>query len=181
MSSLASHDEDFEVFGPDNTSLGRTEKRAVVHEQGLFHRAVQVLLRNTDGSIGLQKRHEQKDVAPGLWDLSCAEHVQPGESYEAAARRGLLEELGVVDPPPLRQLHAAFLQENEYPALGKIDREFVEVWSLPRFEGEVKIDGVEVVEWRWVKREDLEQELSLQPGTFCPWVRDTLDRIRSVL
>mmetsp|Transcript_39147 Transcript_39147/g.84841 ORF Transcript_39147/g.84841 Transcript_39147/m.84841 type:complete len:171 (-) Transcript_39147:97-609(-) len=133
MSSLASHDEDFEVFGPDNTSLGRTEKRAVVHEQGLFHRAVQVLLRNTDGSIGLQKRHEQKDVAPGLWDLSCAEHVQPGESYEAAARRGLLEELGVVDPPPLRQLHAAFLQENEYPALGKIDREFVEVWSLPRY------------------------------------------------
>ena len=36
-----------------------------------------------------------KDVWPGAWDLSVAEHLKPGEDFLAGAIRGLSEELGI--------------------------------------------------------------------------------------
>ena len=36
-----------------------------------------------------------KTVCPGRWDVSAAEHVTAGETYSAAAVRGLAEELGI--------------------------------------------------------------------------------------
>jgi hypothetical protein len=40
----------------------------------------------------------RKQIGPGLWDLSLAEHNEPGESYHDAAVRGLRQELGVRAP-----------------------------------------------------------------------------------
>ena len=40
-------------------------------------------------------RSDGKKVCPGLWDVSVAEHCQPGETYEDAALRGMEEELGL--------------------------------------------------------------------------------------
>lgn len=38
----------------------------------------------------------RKLIGPGQWDVSVAEHLQPGESYREAAVQGLKEELGIV-------------------------------------------------------------------------------------
>jgi isopentenyldiphosphate isomerase len=46
---------------------------------GLFHRVAHVLVYNSAGELLIQKRMPNKDIEGSKWDLSCAEHVQPGE------------------------------------------------------------------------------------------------------
>jgi isopentenyldiphosphate isomerase len=69
--------------------------RRAVHEQRLLHRAVHVCVTDPQGRLWLQRRAAAKDTYPGWWDLSATGHVDPDESYDAAARRELREELGI--------------------------------------------------------------------------------------
>ena len=84
---LAIVDEDDEVVG--------SKTRREIHQAGLRHRAVHILVFNTQGHVCLQKRSMTKDVNPGAWDTSSAGHVDFGETYETAAKRELEEELGI--------------------------------------------------------------------------------------
>ena len=78
----------------DSNKVVRIASMDEVHVMQLPHRTVHVLLYNARGLL-VQKRAKQLRNSPEHWDLSCAEHVQPHESYEAAAYRGLKEELGI--------------------------------------------------------------------------------------
>ncbi len=69
--------------------------RYEIHQQGLRHRAVHVLVFNVRKELLLQKRSMRKDLNKGLWDTSAAGHVDVGESYLAGAIRESREELGV--------------------------------------------------------------------------------------
>ena len=65
---------------------------------GDLHGASHVFLARLRGGraeLLLQKRSAQKDSFPGLYDISAAGHLDPGEDFAAAARRELAEELGV--------------------------------------------------------------------------------------
>ncbi len=64
-------------------------------EKGLLHRAVAVLVMRSNGQYLLQQRSKSDVWHPGLWTISSTGHVKAGESYEAAAARELLEELGL--------------------------------------------------------------------------------------
>ena len=70
-------------------------------EKGLLHRAVAILVVRRNGAILLQQRSKHDRWHPGLWTISCTGHVRKGEAYDAAARRELLEELGVDEKPKL--------------------------------------------------------------------------------
>ncbi len=78
-----------------NDSVLRSENRKDVHSSNLWHRGVHVILRNRKRQIVLQVRCQSKDKFPNKLDVSVSEHVVFNESYEDAAHRGLLEELGV--------------------------------------------------------------------------------------
>jgi isopentenyldiphosphate isomerase len=71
------------------------ESRRQIHLRGLLHRAVHVVITNTQGQIVLQKRSERKDNLPGWWDVSVGGHVGPDETYLAAAIREIGEEMGL--------------------------------------------------------------------------------------
>lgn len=89
-------DEMFDVVD-ENDNVLRQATRREVHEQGLIHRAVHVLVFNKKHDCLLQKRSRLKDRQPGVWDSSAAGHLDAGEDYETAARRELEEELGITD------------------------------------------------------------------------------------
>jgi isopentenyldiphosphate isomerase len=83
------------VSDNDDTVLGPIRRKAVHGNPNLIHRAVHVLVVSSRGELLLQKRSASKDVQPGKWDTSVGGHVGFGQSYEEAARRESLEELGL--------------------------------------------------------------------------------------
>ncbi len=92
-------------------------KRSEIHAQKLLHRAVHVLLFDRQGRLWLQRRSQAKDSHPGKWTSSASGHVDPGESYEAAARE-LAEELGLNLPLHLLgKLAASRATEGEFTAV----------------------------------------------------------------
>ena len=66
------------------------------HEKGLLHRALSVLIINTNKEILLQRRALGKYHSPGLWTNTCCSHPYPGENPTEAANRRLKEEMGMV-------------------------------------------------------------------------------------
>lgn len=96
-----SQDELFDVVDEEDQVVGQA-RRQDVHAGGLRHRAVHVFVFTARGELLLQRRSHLKDVCPGVWDSSCAGHLDAGESYEACALRELQEELGLRPPEPPR-------------------------------------------------------------------------------
>jgi isopentenyl-diphosphate delta-isomerase type 1 len=83
-----------DVVDEENCVTGR-ETRHTVHQRGLWHRGVHVFLFTSDGRLLVQRRSQAQDTYPGALDCSVSEHLRAGESYRAAAVRGLREELGL--------------------------------------------------------------------------------------
>lgn len=85
-----------DVVNEDGEPVG-TAFRGRVHEEGLLHLAVHVLLFE-EGRVLLQRRSGSKRTYAGSWTSSASGHVVAGEAPLAAARREVEEELGVASP-----------------------------------------------------------------------------------
>ncbi len=86
--------EPLEVVDEKCMSVGILS-RGEVHAKGLYHKAVHIFLFNPKGEIYLQKRSYDREENPGLWSSSASGHVGPGEALFSAAKRELMEELGL--------------------------------------------------------------------------------------
>mmetsp|Transcript_12034 Transcript_12034/g.30886 ORF Transcript_12034/g.30886 Transcript_12034/m.30886 type:complete len:185 (-) Transcript_12034:89-643(-) len=159
-------EEVFDVVDEENRVTGQ-ELRKVVHQQGILHRAVYCFVFNSAGELLLQRRVPEKKIGGNCWDLSCAEHLQPGEPYKQGAQRGLQEELGITAPitaGPLGPNHLAEVREA-----GLIDREFVESYRLDSYDGPVQVDPAEVAEARFFPLPEVRRMVAEEPGAFTPW------------
>jgi isopentenyldiphosphate isomerase len=105
-------DEIFDVVNEHDEVIGQRARRDV-HQLGLRHRAVHVLIYNSRGELFLQKRSQTKDCFPGAWDSSASGHLAPGESYDQGALREVREELGLeLVRPPARLFKLAACPET---------------------------------------------------------------------
>jgi len=120
--------------------------------KGLLHRAVAVLVLRTSGRILLQQRSRRDLWHPGLWTLSCTGHVKRGESYGAAARRELYEELGIRSP--LKSFTRLLLPP--FQSGGLVEREWVSLFvsktDLPATIDPIELESVEEVSRSQLKR-----------------------------
>ncbi|MEP7129225.1 MAG: isopentenyl-diphosphate delta-isomerase, partial [Chitinophagales bacterium] len=73
---------------------GVAEKMAA-HENGWLHRAFSIFIFNSKGEMLLQQRATTKYHFGGLWTNACCSHPRPGEKLATAAKRRLMEELGI--------------------------------------------------------------------------------------
>ena len=63
-----------------------------------------------------------KDAHPGVWDSSVSGHLDSGEGYLSAARREMVEEMGIeelVDPAATDEVRAHELTEIVLGALAQ--------------------------------------------------------------
>ncbi len=157
-------EELFEVIDESGKVL-RTEKRSVVHEKGLLHKASDVFVLDKGGKIFVQQRSFKKRIGPGLWDMSAAEHLKPGETYEEAAIRGVKEELGVkaVDIEKI----GSRVQKAKFGNLE--DNELVQVFKC-KCEGKISIDKEELEQGKWVSKQGLLNEMAYEPDKFSRWL-----------
>lgn len=86
--------EYLDVVNEDNQVIGQARRRAI-HASGRWHRGVHLFLFTPGGKLLVQKRGHAQDTYPGALDCSVSEHLKVGETYQAAAMRGLREELGL--------------------------------------------------------------------------------------
>ncbi|KAL6776447.1 hypothetical protein ACKKBG_A21165 [Auxenochlorella protothecoides x Auxenochlorella symbiontica] len=163
-------DETFELVDEDGRVVG-TAPRGDCHARGLLHKSVFCWVMDPEGNILLQQRSLAKKLGRGQWDLSVAEHLQPGEEYAEAAVRGLQEELGIsVSRADLRPLAPAHLRDLKLPNFH--DRELVQNYLLPGWRGDqLTVDPVEVEGTRWISREDLIRDTQANPEAYNPWLR----------
>ena len=151
-------DEMLAVVDEDDNVIG-SERRDVIHRDGLKHRAVHIFALNKKGEIFRQKRSRLKDKCPGLWDSSAAGHVDAGEEYNDCAARELEEELG--------------LKGHEIREVGKLGAHANTGWEHVRLfatlaQGKVKFPCVEIEYGEWFTMDQIEQWVTAVPEDFAP-------------
>ena len=87
-------DEYLEIVNEKGEIIGSAQRSEIHGNPSLMHKVVHVLVFNREGDLLLQKRSQNKDVAPGKWDTSVGGHVEAGEDLLGSCKREMLEELG---------------------------------------------------------------------------------------
>jgi isopentenyldiphosphate isomerase len=151
-------DELFDVVNERDEVTGQAP-RARVHQLGLRHRAVHVLVFNARGDLFLQKRSATKDCFPGTWDSSAAGHLEVGESYDAAGLRELREELGWEARAGLERLF-------KIDACQETGWEFVWVYRC-QAEGPFSLHPGEIAGGGWFSTQVLADWIASRPHDFA--------------
>ncbi|MEO0793587.1 MAG: NUDIX domain-containing protein [Verrucomicrobiota bacterium] len=160
----SSPNELFDVVDENDQVIDQAT-RGFVHAQGLRHRAVHILVYNSDGQLYLQKRSMNKDQMPGAWTTSASGHVDAGESYDEAAKRELEEELGI----PLGtgdEMDLLF----KHPACRKTGEEFIQVYRLS-WNGPIVPEPEEIDEGAWLNPDDLDELIRNDRRKYAPSFR----------
>ncbi|HEY5153013.1 MAG TPA: NUDIX domain-containing protein [Candidatus Saccharimonadales bacterium] len=162
-----------QTFNDNDEPIGQASLREI-HDQGLLHRVILVVLRDPDGKILLQRRGPNVATNANRWDVSAAGHVDAGEHYKEAATRELSEELGV-DNVELSEL----AYYRTYAVLkGKKLNRFVKIYTatVPA-DTRFTINPEEVIEVKWFDPDELKVLVSKNPENFNNDFEDVLDKV----
>ena len=147
-----------DIVNDDDVIVGRAP-RDVIHREGHKHRAVHILLSNSQGEWFVQKRSDTKDTNPGLWDTSAAGHVDSGESYRACAIRELNEELGIAVG------EAELVSCGRLTPLEETGFEFVEMFRVVSDQSLI-LEADEIADGRWLDPDALSGWMCSTPHEF---------------
>lgn len=168
----ANPNEIFDVVDALDRVIGQAP-RSQVHARKWLHRAVHILVRNSQGDVYLQKRSMKKDLLPGVWTTSASGHVDSGESYDIAAVRELREELGIDSGTPCR-LQFLF----KHAACRYTGQEFIQVYEII-WDGEVTIDPEEIDYGQWLTPDALDEAIRENRRAYAPSFRLIWGRVRT--
>lgn len=161
--------------------LGEAGKEET-HRKGLLHRAFSVFVADKEARrLLIQQRAYGKYHSGGLWANTCCSHPRPGEDTKEAARRRLLEEVGIqcelreLDAFVYRQVFADGLSEYEF------DHVFIGFWDERAGEGSLRPDPEEIRELVWVDGEALADDLKDNPGRYAAWFLIAAPKVISYL
>jgi len=147
----------------NDRAIGSAEKLEV-HRSGLLHRAVSVLIFNSEGKMLLQQRAADKYHSPLLWANACCTHPKVGESVQQCAKRRLLEELGIST-----ELNLAFsFVYRADVGNGLVEHEYDHVY-IGSSDGPFEPNPREVASLRFVGKPELERDIRLNPKLYCAW------------
>jgi isopentenyldiphosphate isomerase len=153
-------DETFDVVNDRDEVIGQATRREV-HERGLKHRAVHVLLFSPRSELFVQKRSATKDTFPGRYDSSASGHLDSSETYDACAARELREELGLEVPP------TELVRRFKIDACLETGWEFVWVYIL-RGDYRPRIDPTEIELGDFWGLDRVRETIARHPEQFAP-------------
>ena len=65
----------WDLYDRDGNITGETWERVAGRNNkipdGRYHMVCEILVRHTDGTFLLTKRHPEKDLYPGFWEATC--------------------------------------------------------------------------------------------------------------
>lgn len=149
--------------------LGTMEKLEA-HRKGELHRAFSVLLFNSRGELLIQKRSQSKYHSGGLWTNTCCSHPLPEEQISAAAKRKLMQEMGI-------DLQPEFIFKFQYKVAldnNLIEHEIDHVLS-GNYDGEPILNPEEAEDWKFIALDDLRKDVADNPDRYTHWFKIILE------
>lgn len=149
----------------NDQQVGLMEKMEA-HEKAVLHRAFSIFIFNSKGEMLLQQRAFHKYHSPGLWTNACCSHPREGETLEQSTARRLEEEMGMQC-----QITKAF--DFVYKAdvgQGLTEHELDHVF-LGETDQQPSINPDEVASWKYMKLEDLHQDMKSNPENYTVWFK----------
>ena len=141
------------------------------HEKALLHRAFSVFVFNDDNELMLQRRALNKYHSPGLWTNTCCSHQRDGETNIEAGVRRLQEEMGF--SVPLREVMSFIYKAPFDNGLTEHEYDYI---LLGEFNAVPNINPAEVAEWKWMKLEDVKEDMQTNPGIYTEWFKIIFDQ-----
>ena len=167
---MSNHREEwFPLVDEAGNVVGKATRRECHSGSMLLHPVVHLHIFDSKGRLFLQQRSMSKDIQPGKWDTAVGGHVDYGESIEEALYREVREELGIVDFEPEHIFTYSFMSS--------VERELVHSYKTV-YEGEMKIDPVEIESGRYWEIEDIIKNLG--KGVFTPNFEQEFVRIKDL-
>ncbi len=159
--------EPFDLYAAEEYRVvGRATRGECHGHPALVHAVARVHVRDRAGRLLLQLRSASKDIQPNKWDTAVGGHLLPGEEAEAAARREMMEELGVA-PGRLEFLHR-FLMRTP------VETEWVTTFSTVH-DGPFSPDPGEIADLRFWTRAEI--AAALGTGRLTPAFEDEFARL----
>ncbi|RZJ34681.1 MAG: isopentenyl-diphosphate Delta-isomerase [Flavobacterium sp.] len=140
------------------------------HEKAALHRAFSVFILNSENEIMLQQRAAEKYHSPLLWTNTCCSHQREGESNIEAGKRRLFEEMGF--EAELKELFN-FIYKAPFDN-GLTEHELDHV-MIGYFDGVPNVNPDEVSGWKWMKIEDIRNDLAKNPQLYTVWFKIIFD------
>ncbi|MBC2839155.1 isopentenyl-diphosphate Delta-isomerase [Robiginitalea sp. SC105] len=148
-----------------------TMPKMEAHEKARLHRAFSVFILNEKGETMLQQRAAHKYHSPLLWTNTCCSHQRVGETNIGAGKRRLMEEMGF--KTDLQDLFS-FIYKAPFDN-GLTEHELDHV-LLGYFDGEPQLNPDEVAAWKWMRLEDIREDMRTHPDRYTAWFRIIFDR-----
>jgi isopentenyl-diphosphate delta-isomerase len=149
----------------NDNELGTMEKQEA-HVKGLLHRAFSVFIFNDKNELLLQRRAVKKYHSGGLWTNTCCSHPRQNEKTEDAAKRRLLEEMG---------LRSTLKKQFDFVYKAKLDNNLYEHEFDHVFFGFTNdlpiINPEEVEEYTYKTLEDIGNEMKAIPDKYTEWFK----------
>jgi isopentenyl-diphosphate delta-isomerase len=149
----------------NDNEVGTMEKQEA-HVKGLLHRAFSVFIFNDKNELLLQRRAVKKYHSGGLWTNTCCSHPRQNEKTKDAAKRRLLEEMG---------MRSTLIKQFDFVYKAKLDNNLYEHELDHVFFGFTNdlpiINPEEVEEYTYKTLEDIGNEMKAIPDKYTEWFK----------
>jgi isopentenyl-diphosphate Delta-isomerase len=171
------HTQEFVILvDKQDVEIGIMEKMEA-HQKGILHRAFSVFLFNQKGEMLLQQRAASKYHSPLRWTNTCCSHQHKGETTIAAAKRRLMEEMGIECDVNIAY---SFIYKADV-GQGLTEHEFDYV-LIGQYDNEnIPFNSDEVAAYKYVSMEWIEHELTINPDAFTKWFAITFNDLKKHL
>jgi len=158
----------------NNRKIGVAEK-IKAHQEGILHRAFSIFVFNPKGELLIQQRAKTKYHSGGLWSNTVCSHPRPGETYQQAIHRRLIEEMGF-DCKLKKSFCFIYktdfqnhLIENEYDCV-----------FIGEYTEEPKPNKEEIMDYKWVTTKELVQDIKANPDNYSVWLKIALEKLKNI-
>lgn len=131
-----------------------------IHKKGLCHRAIQVVVMDSNNKILIQQRSSNKRFFPNFWDMTISGHVSSGELSIEACIREIYEEVGLKFEK--EDLNFLFSFKDYITGNNIIENLFFDVFYIKKdFDyNSIKLQVSEVQDYKIVEINDIKELLN---------------------
>ena len=157
----------------DNDIVIGYDDKLEVHKKGLLHRAFSVFIINNKNEMMLQRRSFQKYHSGGLWTNACCSHMLLGEEFAESIHSRLHEEMGF----DCELEHVFNFRYKTTFDNGLTENELDHVY-IGQFCGEPIPNKDEVCDWKWMRFEDITNDLVANEELYTVWFKIAFEKLK---